>query len=169
MTMETWQLGFYMDRLRLALLLVLMLPRSALLARLKELARELELERSVVRVAVFRAIVRPPTAAMSSYLKRRGSRMHGSNYDLLVLIETTSPSAAHALSRICDRQLGTVGCEPPAPLLDSALQAQLLDLRGRELEHTKLRRCPYIAVSPSGGHGRNSAAACQFEAARHPP
>jgi hypothetical protein len=74
-------------------LIPLVLPsvrRSKLLTRLKELARGLERLDSVVKVTVFRAIVMPPTVWFSSYLKGRSASLHIANFDIFVLIQTTS-------------------------------------------------------------------------------
>lgn len=68
--------------------------RSCLLVRLKELARELERLDAVVQATVFRAIVMPPTARSNSYLKERGASLHVANFDVVVLIQTTSPATA---------------------------------------------------------------------------
>jgi hypothetical protein len=69
--------------------------RSALLHELKGLARELERLDEVKQVSVFRAIVRPPTSRLSKYLKERTKPMHPVNYDVFVLVETTSVATAH--------------------------------------------------------------------------
>jgi len=77
--------------------LPLVLPsaeRSSLLVRLKELARELERLDEVVKATVFRAIAMPPTARSNSYLKERGASLHVANFDVVVLIQTTSPTTA---------------------------------------------------------------------------
>jgi hypothetical protein len=65
--------------------------RSKLLMELKDLVRELERLDDVVNVTVFRAIVMPPTARFSSYLKEREASLHIANFDVFVLIQTTSP------------------------------------------------------------------------------
>lgn len=79
-------------------LLPIILPgakRSRLLARLKELARELKRDERVVEATVFRAIVLPPTIWFSSYLKeRKRASMQVANFDVMVLIQTTSPATA---------------------------------------------------------------------------
>ncbi len=69
--------------------------RSRLLMRLKELARGIERLDAVVKVTVFRAIVMPPTARFSSYLKERGDSLHLANFDVAALIQTTSPATTH--------------------------------------------------------------------------
>jgi hypothetical protein len=58
------------------------------------LAREVERLDQVVKVTVFRAIVKPPTARFSKYLKERGPSLRVANFDVLVLIQTTSPETA---------------------------------------------------------------------------
>ena len=68
--------------------------RSRLLRHLKELARGVERLDEVVKATVFRAIVMPPTARFSSYLKQRGDSIHLANFDVVVLLQTTSPAAA---------------------------------------------------------------------------
>jgi hypothetical protein len=67
--------------------------RSKLLARLKALAGELERLDDVVQATVFRAIVRPPTANFSDYLKSRQPDLHVANFDVMLLIQTSSPTA----------------------------------------------------------------------------
>jgi hypothetical protein len=57
---------------------------------LTELARGLEELDPVVKVSVFRAIVRPPLARFSSYLKEEGAAVPRANFDVMVLIQTTS-------------------------------------------------------------------------------
>jgi hypothetical protein len=37
----------------------------------------------------------PPTARFSSYLKERGDSLHLANFDVVTLIQTTSPATAH--------------------------------------------------------------------------
>src|SRR5262249_62175232 len=80
--------------------LPLVLPsaeRRKLLRRLKGLARTIEQLDEVVKATVFRAIVMPPTARMSSYLKERGAAVHVADFDVMVLIQTTSPATARAV------------------------------------------------------------------------
>jgi hypothetical protein len=71
--------------------------RTQLLRRLKRLARDLEQADGVARATVFRAIVRPPTARFSKYLQRRKGSLHPADFDVMVLIETTSPAKAHSV------------------------------------------------------------------------
>jgi hypothetical protein len=69
--------------------------RAKLLVELKELAREVERMDGVVKATVFRAIVMPPTARFSAYLKERGDSLQRASFDVIVLIQTTSPASAH--------------------------------------------------------------------------
>jgi hypothetical protein len=64
-----------------------------LLVRLKELARVLERVDAVTKATVFRAIVEPPTARFSGYLRERGPSLRVANYDVMLLIQTTSPAS----------------------------------------------------------------------------
>ncbi|MGH2370011.1 MAG: hypothetical protein ACRDI2_17675 [Chloroflexota bacterium] len=67
--------------------------RSSLLVRLKELARGLERLDAVVKATVFRALVIPPTARLNAYLRERGTSVRVPRFDVVVLVETTSPEA----------------------------------------------------------------------------
>jgi hypothetical protein len=60
--------------------------KTALLERLKSLARQVESLGAVHRVTVYKAVVVPPPAG---YAKQAG--VHVARYDVAVLIETTSP------------------------------------------------------------------------------
>jgi hypothetical protein len=71
--------------------------RSSVLVRLKELARGIERLDAVKQATVFRAIVMPPTARFSSYLKERGRSLHVADFDVMVLVATASPEAARAV------------------------------------------------------------------------
>jgi hypothetical protein len=76
--------------------------RAQLTLRLCELARQLAELDTVVTAHVFRALVRPPTARFSEYLQQRLQSARGvklATFDVLILIETTSPAAAHELQR----------------------------------------------------------------------
>jgi hypothetical protein len=101
--------------------------RSKLLSHLKQLARELEHTEGVIRVAVFRAIVRPPTARVSTYLKEHGAPSHGANYDVLILIENDLshhrarspelfdvPAAVERHSDSCERHINHGGAQRQA-------------------------------------------------------
>jgi hypothetical protein len=69
--------------------------RSQLLQKLKELSSELERDERVVKATVFRPIVRPPTIWFSSYLKqRKRAGMMVPNFDVIVLVQTTSIATA---------------------------------------------------------------------------
>ncbi len=69
--------------------------RTKLLVELKNLARELERVDGVVKAAVFRAIVIPPTARFSAYLKTRGESFQPAAFDVMILVQTTSVASAH--------------------------------------------------------------------------
>src|SRR5262245_8078535 len=56
--------------------------RTALLALLKEAASQLSSVDDVVAVDVFRAIVMPPTARFSAYLKARRGAPRAANFDV---------------------------------------------------------------------------------------
>jgi hypothetical protein len=66
--------------------------RTALLAQVKQLAQALEQAAVVVKANVFRAIAMPPTARFMPYAKQRGSSLLVANFDVIVLIQTTSPA-----------------------------------------------------------------------------
>jgi hypothetical protein len=68
--------------------------RKNLLEMLKHLADGLLRLGPVVNATVFRAIVMPPTSWFSRYLKEHRNGLHVANFDVLVLIETTSPETA---------------------------------------------------------------------------
>jgi hypothetical protein len=64
--------------------------RSELLATLGSLTPPLASTSDVVSVDLFRAIVRPPTASFSAYLKQRAPSLPIANFDIALLIQTTS-------------------------------------------------------------------------------
>ena len=64
--------------------------KSALIGRLTELARQLEDLEAVEKVTVFDALAIAP--ARSAYLKERGDSIRVPRFDVVVLIETTSPA-----------------------------------------------------------------------------
>ncbi|MEZ4864934.1 MAG: hypothetical protein R3C14_26710 [Caldilineaceae bacterium] len=66
--------------------------KTALLVRSQELAQRLEQETAVERVTLFDAIVIPPVARFSPYLRERGEAIHTPRFDVVVLIETTTPA-----------------------------------------------------------------------------
>lgn len=71
--------------------------RSRVLARVKELAKELAPLDAVVQIDLFRAIVRPPTANFSAYLKVRGPSLPIANFDIALLVQTTSTAAVQSV------------------------------------------------------------------------
>jgi hypothetical protein len=71
--------------------------RSNLLHALKDHVRKLARVDTIVKIDVFRAIVMPPTARFSQYLKQRGSSLRIANFDVMVLIQTTSTASARHL------------------------------------------------------------------------
>lgn len=73
--------------------------RARLLARIKDLAQRLELVDSVVNATVFRGIAIPPTARLNSYLRERAASIRVPRFDVLLLIETTSPDSAHEVKK----------------------------------------------------------------------
>jgi hypothetical protein len=64
--------------------------KSALIGRLTELARQLEHLEAVEKVTVFDALAIAP--ARSAYLKERADSIRVPRFDVVVLIETTSPA-----------------------------------------------------------------------------
>lgn len=68
--------------------------RSELIMQLKLLSRRLEQLDSVASVNVFRAVFRPHIERSSAYLRHRRGLLHVANFDVIVLIQTTSPEAA---------------------------------------------------------------------------
>src|SRR5262245_13557085 len=75
--------------------------RSAILSFLKAAAQQLRSVEDVVAVDVFRSIVMPPTSRFSGYLKERGSSVRLANFDVSMLIQTSSIAA---LSRLQARE-----------------------------------------------------------------
>jgi hypothetical protein len=73
--------------------------RRRLLRLMKEQARILEQIDGVSRATVFRAIVHPPTARFSGYLKERAGSLRPANFDVFVLVEARSPELAESLRR----------------------------------------------------------------------
>ncbi len=65
--------------------------RAVLLTKLKELSPQVEQLEAVMKVTVFRAILLAPP---SSYLRKRADSLHVPRFDVVVLIETTSPATA---------------------------------------------------------------------------
>src|ERR671931_2773277 len=64
--------------------------KSTLIGRLTELARQLEDLEAVEKVTIFDALAIAP--ARSAYLKEQGDAIHVPRFDVVVLIETTSPA-----------------------------------------------------------------------------
>ncbi len=85
--------------------------RTALLTRLKSLARQLEDHQEVVKATVYRAIVIPPPSGDA----RRAARL--ARFDVAVLVETTSPEA-----------IGEVQATEPYKLLLEAMTDAAEDL-----------------------------------------
>jgi hypothetical protein len=71
--------------------------RSQLLNTLKTLTKDLAAVDAVVKIDLFRALVMPPTASFSAYLKERRTSLRVANFDVLLLIQTTSPATARNL------------------------------------------------------------------------
>jgi hypothetical protein len=71
--------------------------KSALIGRLTELARQLEDLEAVEKVTVFDALAIAP--ARSAYLKERGDSIRVPRFDIVVLIETTSPAVIREVQR----------------------------------------------------------------------
>jgi hypothetical protein len=70
--------------------------KAQLLARLKHLAELLEQRDTVEKVTVFHAtVIAPP----SSYVKQHRDAIHLPRYDIVVLVETTSPETAHQVQQ----------------------------------------------------------------------
>ncbi len=69
--------------------------KTALLSRLKELGHDLERLESVERVTVFDAVVLPPPP--NGYVKERQDSIHIARFDIVILIETTSPAVLRAV------------------------------------------------------------------------
>jgi hypothetical protein len=85
--------------------------KTALLARLKALAGQLENLPEVVKATVYRAILIPPP---SGYAKQAA---HPARYDVVVLVETTTPEV-----------IGEVQTSEPYKLLLEAVQGAAKDL-----------------------------------------
>jgi hypothetical protein len=92
--------------------------RSNLLKDLKDLARGVEQRDDVVKASVFRAIFMPPTARTSSYVKQRGTSLRVANFDVMVLVQTTTPATARE-----------VQMTPPFTALVDAIRRTTEDVR----------------------------------------
>ena len=71
--------------------------KAQLLARLKHLAQQLEQLDTVEKVTVFHAIVIAPPGG---YVKQHRDAIHLPRYDIVVLVETTSPEAAYQVQKM---------------------------------------------------------------------
>jgi hypothetical protein len=96
------------------------LQKAALLTQLQSLARQLERLGTVQRATVFRAILVAPPAGYA-----RQQATHVARYDVVVLIETTSPEV-----------LGEVQAAEPNKLLVQAVTEAATDV------HVMTARCP---------------------------
>jgi hypothetical protein len=70
--------------------------KGDLLARLMPIVRQLEQLDAVQRVTMFDAVAMPPARRMP-YIRERAGAVHVADYDLVVLIETTSPASAYSV------------------------------------------------------------------------
>jgi hypothetical protein len=73
--------------------------KAKLLARLKDLAHQLEHLDIVEKTTVFQAIVMAPP---SSYVKQHSDSIHLPRYDVVVLVETTSPETARQVQKMAE-------------------------------------------------------------------
>lgn len=73
--------------------------RARVLRRVQQAVPDLERIGEVIQVTVYRAVLRPPTASFSPYLKRRRG-LRRANFDVMVLIETTSPDTARVVRKM---------------------------------------------------------------------
>jgi len=89
--------------------------KSELLSRLTELASQLRQLDAVEQVTLFDAIAIAPVR--SAYLKGRGNSLHVPRFDIVVLVETTSPTTAREVLRT-----------EPYQALVNALRAQAKDM-----------------------------------------
>ena len=69
--------------------------KRKLIAKCKRLCRQLEADPSVVSAVVFDAFLIPP--GRGEFIKERPGKVYVARFDLVVLIETTSPEAVDAL------------------------------------------------------------------------
>src|ERR1044072_1412799 len=95
--------------------------RARLLARLKEMAREIKRLDEPIQATVFRTIVIPPTLLFNPYLKERRSAIHVPDFDVALLAQTISPETARTVLttepfpaggrkiRLRDCELGSMG------------------------------------------------------------
>jgi hypothetical protein len=71
--------------------------RSELIGQLKEIASRLAKAEEVVDVHVFRSVIVPPGARFFEYVKEHPDAVQPANFDVEVLIQTTSPMTARGL------------------------------------------------------------------------
>jgi hypothetical protein len=71
--------------------------RSELIGQLKEIARRLSQAEDLIDVHVFRSVVVPPGARFFDYVKEHPDAVTPANFDVLVLIQTSSPMTARGL------------------------------------------------------------------------
>jgi hypothetical protein len=71
--------------------------RSELIGQLKEIGRRLARADEVVGVNVFRSVVVPPGTKFFDYVKEHPDEVTPANFDVLALIQTTSPMTARGL------------------------------------------------------------------------
>lgn len=81
--------------------------RTALISRLKPLARQLADMDTVVKATVYEAVLMPPPAGYARHIA-----MHPARYDVVVLVETKAVEGAtpdtHVMSARCTRYIGDV-------------------------------------------------------------
>jgi len=73
--------------------------RSTLIRELAPLVNRLTALPDVQRVTLFRAVVMPPTARFSAYLKGEPS-LQIANFDVITLLETTSAERARQIQQV---------------------------------------------------------------------
>jgi hypothetical protein len=73
--------------------------KAQLLARLKHLAQQLERLDMVEKVTVFHAIAMAPP---SGYVRQHSDSIHLPRYDIVVLVEATSPEAARQVQKMAE-------------------------------------------------------------------
>src|SRR5262245_4108438 len=73
--------------------------KAQLLERLKHLAHQLEHLEAIEKVTVFHAIVMAPP---SGYVKHHRDAIHLPRYDIVVLVEATSPEAARLVQKMAE-------------------------------------------------------------------
>ena len=76
--------------------------KAALLKQLQQLARQLEQHPAVARVTLFEATVIPPVTRISAYVREQTTHLHAPRFDVVVLIETTTPADANIIQATPD-------------------------------------------------------------------